>query len=282
MPPQPPPKGAKRPDPGPPPSGPIPVPGQAQVPKPAPVPAPVPKPSQAPRPNQGASPAYGSRPRPPAGGSAMPGIPPIVSSPTPSSDIGLGVAVSSDAGSGGTVTARKAGGLRDMALIVDPDEVGVRSALQHLAKAINIAFQSDYGENYLEAVYQAALVRKDEIHVIHRDYFGYRDTWFGQFGRLIRSMALTLEGVDPASPEGRQLITEKGPATIRGLFNLIGRKLDLTAEFEDRVPTYVEQMFDRLEASGIITGWDRTEWEIWTTTIGLDIRIRAAAKPPEG
>jgi hypothetical protein len=32
-------------------------------------------------------------------------------------------------------------------------------------------------------------------------------------------------------------------------------------------------MFDRLEASGIILGWDRNDWEIWTTQIGLDIRI---------
>jgi hypothetical protein len=54
---------------------------------------------------------------------------------------------------------------------------------------------------------------------------------------------------------------------------LIGRKLDLVAEYEDRVPAYVEQMFDRLEASGIILGWDRNDWEIWTTPIGLDIRI---------
>ena len=29
----------------------------------------------------------------------------------------------------------------------------------------------------------------------------------------------------------------------------------------------------KLEASGIIVGWDRDEWEIWTTTIGLNIRI---------
>ena len=39
------------------------------------------------------------------------------------------------------------------------------------------------------------------------------------------------------------------------------------------MPAYVEQMFDRLEASGIILGWDRNDWEIWTTQIGLDIRI---------
>ena len=152
--------------------------------------------------------------------------------------------------------------------------VGVRAALQHMAKAINIAFQSDYGENYLEAVYQAAIVRNGEVQIIHREFFGYRDNWFGQFGRLLESMSLTFHGPDPASPEGRQRFTERGPASIRGLLNLIGRKLDLVAEFEDRVPAYVEQMLDRLEGSGIILGWDREDWVITTTTVGLDVRIK--------
>jgi len=189
------------------------------------------------------------------------------------SDIPLGVAISTTANEGSTVTARKAGGLRDMALEVNPHKVGVKAALQHLAKAVNIAFQTDFGENYLESVYQAAIVRRNEVQIIHREYFGFGDNWFGQFGRLIRSLQLTLEGPDPASPEGQQRIAEKGPATIRGILSLIGRKLDLVAEYEDRVPAYVEQMFDRLEGSGIILGWDRNDWEIWTTTIGLDIRI---------
>ena len=140
------------------------------------------------------------------------------SAPSPSSpanpaanDIPLGVAVSSEPGKAGTVTARKAGGLRDMGLEVDPRKVGVKAALQHLAKAVNIAFQTDYGENYLESVYQAAIVRSGEVHIVHREYFGFGDTWFGQFGRLIRSLQLTLEGPDPASPEGQQRIAEKGP-----------------------------------------------------------------------
>jgi hypothetical protein len=179
----------------------------------------------------------------------------------------------STSGDSGTVTARKAGGLLDLSLDVDPDRVGVKAALQHLAKSVNVAFQSDFGENYLESVYQAAVVLKGEVRIIHREYFGFQPTWFGQFGRLIRSMQLTLEGPDPASPEGQKRIAEKGPASIRGILNLVGRKLDLVAEFEDRVPAYVEQMFDRLEASGIIVGWDRDDWEIWTTNIGLDIRI---------
>jgi hypothetical protein len=167
-----------------------------------------------------------------------------------------------------------------MALEVNPRKVGIKAALQHLAKAVNIAFQTDFGENYLESVYQAAIVRRDQVHIIHREYFGFGDNWFGQFGRLMRSLQLTLEGPDPASPEGRQRIIDKGPSTIRGIFSLIGRKLDLVAEYEDRVPAYVEQMFDRLEASGIILGWDRNDWEIWTTQIGLDIRIEP--KTPAG
>jgi hypothetical protein len=188
-------------------------------------------------------------------------------------DMPVSVAIAADSQKEGTVTARKAGGLRDMGLEVDPQKVGVQAALQHLAKAVNIAFQTDYGENYLESVYQAAIVRRGEVNIVHREYFGYGDTWFGQFGRLVRSLELTLEGPDPASPEGQQEIKEKGPRSIRGILNLIGRKLDIIAEYEDRVPAYVEQMFDRLEASGIILGWNRDDWEIWTTTIGLDIRI---------
>lgn len=193
------------------------------------------------------------------------------SQPGPASD--LGIAVASDGGAGGVVTARRAGGLRDVGLEVDPDKVGLKAALQNLAKAVNIAFQTDYGENYLEAVYQAAIVRNGEIHIIHKEYFGFRDSWFGQFGMMLRSMQLTLEGPDPASPEGQKLIAERSPATIRGLLSLIGRKLDIVSEFEDRVPAYVEQMFDRLEASGIIVGWDRDDWRIGTSRIGLNIRI---------
>jgi hypothetical protein len=193
-------------------------------------------------------------------------------------DPAVGVAVSTVPGQGGVVTARKAGELRDMSLQVDPRKVGVQAALQHLAKAVNIAFQTDYGENYLESVYQAAVCKRGEVQIIHREYFGFGDTWFGQFGRLIRSMELTLEGPDPVSPEGRERIIEHGPASIRGILNLIGRKLDIVTEYEDRVPAYVQQMFDRLEASGIIVGWDRDDWDVWTTKIGLDIRIA----PKEG
>ncbi len=214
----------------------------------------------------------------PATGSVS--VPTTGQAPTAASpgDMPVGVAITTDAAQGGTVTARRAGGLRDMGLEVAPHKVGVPAALQHLAKAVNIAFQTDFGENYLESVYQAAIVRRGEVYIIHREYFGFGDNWFGQFGRLIRSLELTLEGPDPASPEGQERIREKGPATIRGILNLIGRKLDLVAEYEDRVPAYVEQTFDRLEASGIINGWDRDDWEIWTTQIGLDIRI-APKKP---
>ncbi len=192
-------------------------------------------------------------------------------------ELPLGVAVGSGQAGGGTITARRAGGLRDMAMDVDLRKVGVKAALQHLAKAINIAFQTDFGENYLETMYQAAIVRRGEVHIIHKEYFGFGDSWFGEFGKLIRSMELTLEGPDPVSPEGRQRIIEKGPASIRGILNLLGRKLDLVAEYEDRVPAYLEQTLDRLEASGIIVGWSRNDWDIWTTNIGLDIRI--APKP---
>jgi hypothetical protein len=199
--------------------------------------------------------------------------------PTPAPELSLGVAVG--AGTPGVVTARRAGGLRDLRLEVDPDTVGALGALQHLAKAVNIAFQTDFGENELEAVYQAAVVQKGEVRIIHKAYFGFRPTWFGQFGRLLTSLQLTVSGPDPASPEGQARLKASGAATIRGLLNAVGRKLDLVAEYEDRVPAYVAQMFDRLEASGIIEGWDRDDWDITTTRVGLDIRIAPRDKTPE-
>jgi hypothetical protein len=197
---------------------------------------------------------------------------PAVSPPTPGRG-DVDIAIAAPAGGGGVVTARRAGGLRDMDLEVNPREVGIGAALQNMAKGINIAFQTDFGENHLEAVYQAAIVIDDEVRIIHKEYFGFGETWFGELGKLLRSMSLTLQGPDPASPEGRKRIQERGPATIRGLLNLVGRKLDLVSEFEDRVPAFVQQMFDRLEGSGIYVGWCRDDWNIRTTKVGLDIRI---------
>lgn len=209
---------------------------------------------------------------------AIPPVPPMVPGRAAAGELNVGVAVAADGGS--VVTARKAGGLLDVGLEVNPETIGLKGSLQHLAKAVNIAFQTDFGENYLESVYQAAVVWRGEVRIIHKEYFGFRPTWFGQLGRLLRSMRLTLDGPDPASPEGQQRIRERGPSSIRGLLNLLGRKLDLVPEFEDRVPAYVEQMFDRLEASGIIVGWDRDDWDISTTKVGLDIRI-SPRKPTE-
>lgn len=196
---------------------------------------------------------------------------PAVIPPEPGRDVEVAIATS---GAGqGVVTARRAGTLRDMNLQVDPRAIGAPAALQNLAKSINVAFQTDYGENYLESVYQAAIVSDDEVRIVHKEYFGFAPTWFSQFGRLLKSMSLTLKGPDPASPEGQKRILDQGPATIRGILNLVGRKLDLVAEFEDRVPAYVAQMFDRLEASGLIVGWKREDWNIRTTRVGLDIRV---------
>jgi hypothetical protein len=197
---------------------------------------------------------------------------PPVNAPRDNDEVNVAIAASAESG-GGTITARKAGGLRDVGLSVDPRAVGLPAALQHLAKGVNIAFQTDYGENYLEAVYQAAIVHDDELRIVHKEYFGFGKSWFSQFGKLLRSMQLTFDGPDPASPEGQRRIQSHGPATIRGILNLFGRKLDLVTEYEDRVPAYVEQMFDRLEASGIIDGWNRGDWKIRTTRIGLDIRV---------
>jgi predicted PP-loop superfamily ATPase len=93
---------------------------------------------------------------------------PPVNAPAGNEEVNVAIAASADSG-GGTITARKAGGLRDVGMNVDPLQVGLPAALQHLAKGVNIAFQTDYGENYLEAVYQAAVVFDDEIRVVHKE-----------------------------------------------------------------------------------------------------------------
>ena len=139
---------------------------------------------------------------------------------------------------------------------------------------MNIAFQTDYGENYLESVYQAAIVRNGEIHIVHREYFGFRRHLVRPVRHAPPLAAADARRPRPGLARGAEADRREGrrPRSA-GLLNLLGRKLDLVAEYEDRVPAYVEQMFDRLEASGIIVGWDRDDWDIWTTKIGLNIRI---------
>jgi hypothetical protein len=171
----------------------------------------------------------------------------------------------------GTVTARKAAGLFDMKLPVSPTAIPVDKALQNMAKAINIAFESDFLETELEDVYKAARVRKGAVEILHGDYIGLGDGVFAEVGKLAKSLQLTLRGPDPASPEGKKLIEQHGRRTLRGVVNFLGRKLDILQEFEKKVPTYVQQMLDRLEATNLITGWNRSEWDIRTKYIGLDV-----------
>ena len=190
----------------------------------------------------------------------------------------------------GTITARRAGGLRDMMLPVSPAEVPLAKALQNLAKAINIAFSSDFLENELEQVYKAARVRKGAVEILHADYIGLGDGVFATMGKVGKSFQLTLRGPDFASPEGKALLEQHGVGgrkRVRGVANFLGRKLDLLQEYEDKVPTYVEQLLDRLEAAYMITGWHRDEWDISTRLVGLDVIIRPAGAagdekaPPE-
>lgn len=189
----------------------------------------------------------------------------------------LNIAVSAQGGRG-TVTARQAAGLYDMQLPVSPSKVPVAKALQNLAKAINVAFEGGFMENELESVYKAARVRKGTVEIMHSDYIGLGDGLFAKFGRFAKSVQLTFRGPDPASPEGKKLYEQKGRRKpLRGLLNLIGRKLDLIQEYEDQVPVYVEQLLDRLESTKIIQGWDRDEWKITTRVVGIDVLITPVA-----
>ena len=171
------------------------------------------------------------------------------------------------------VTARKAGDVTDLELCVSPRQVDSSVALRHMAKAINLALKYDFIETSLDGVYRASRVRNGQVHVMHCDYFGLGDGMMASFGKAAKSFALTLKGPDPASPEGKKWIKKYGGGSLRGVLDLAGRKLNLLQEFEDMVPTYVEQLLDRLEAKKIVTDWNRDEWNIETAVIGLDVII---------
>jgi hypothetical protein len=172
------------------------------------------------------------------------------------------------------ITARKAGDIADLLLCISPARQEVPRALRNLAKALNLALKSDFIETPLDGVYKASRVRNDMVEILHRDYIGLGDGIFASMGKAAKSFCLTMRGPDAASPEGRAWIKEHGGGAVGGVFNLLGRKMNLLQEFEDKVPVYVEQTLDRLEAARVVTDWHRNEWQISTTVIGLDVLIR--------
>ena len=169
------------------------------------------------------------------------------------------------------VTARRAGDVTDLHLCVSPVEVELSIALRHMAKAINLALKYDFIETPLDGIYRASRVRDGKVSILHADYFGLGDGMMASFGKAAKSFALTLKGPDPASPEGKKWIKQHGGGSLGGVLNLMGRKLNLLQEFEDKVPIYVEQLLDRLEAKRIVTDWNRDEWTIETAVVGLDV-----------
>ena len=180
------------------------------------------------------------------------------------------------------VTARVAGGMTDLNMPVSLAQVSTTVALENLTKAINLALQSEFLETPLDVVYKAARVKRGAVYLLHQDYIGLGDGVLAQFGKSLKSMQLTFRGPDPGSPEGKAMLAQSHKnRPLAGLLNLIGRKLNLMQEFEDKVPMYVEQMFDRLEATRVITGWTRSEWEITTETIGIDAIIRPVSAAGE-
>ena len=194
----------------------------------------------------------------------------------PDRTMNMVVGVSAESGAAGMVTARMAGGLRDMKLPVSPVRKPAKVALQNMAKAINVALQYDFLQTELDCAYKAARVKKGHVVIQHRDYIGLGDGVSAGIGKLAKSFRLTLQGPDPASPDGKEWIERHGGGAVGGILNLLGRKLDLIQEYEDQVPIYVEQMFDRLEAVNIIVGWERSEWHIETKVVGLDVVLRPA------
>ena len=62
---------------------------------------------------------------------------------------------------------------------------------------------------------------------------------------------------------------------------MIGRKLNLLQEYEDKVPMYVQLTLDRLEARRIISDWHRQEWKITTSLVGLDALLEPILDPSQ-
>lgn len=171
------------------------------------------------------------------------------------------------------ITARIAGEMDDMNLPVSTSDVSVKVALRNMAKAINLALKSDFIESDLDMVYKAARVRHSKVEVIHHEYIGLGNGLFAKIGKMARSFSLTLRGPDPASPKGEKWYQEHGASALSGVIDLIGRKLNLIREFEDMAPIFLQQMLDRLEAKRFIAGWNRDQWNITTTYIGLDLLL---------
>ncbi|MBL8896705.1 MAG: hypothetical protein JNM84_03715 [Planctomycetes bacterium] len=190
----------------------------------------------------------------------------------------LSIAIQSGAEGSTPVTARLAGELHDMELPISPREVGAEIACRNLAKAINVAFQNDFLPTELEPAYRAARARAGRVELLHREWIGLGDGVLAQIGRTLRSIRLTFQGPDPASPEGKKRIAAGERGAMKGLASLLARKLNLVQEYEDMVPTFVEQMLDRLESVRLVTGWRREEWSIETTSIGLDVHIAPLAE----
>lgn len=190
---------------------------------------------------------------------------------TPQS-IGMSIGIQ-PTGPAGVITARQAGGLTDLDLSISPRTQPVDQALSNLAKALNLALQTNFVETELDHIYKVAYIKDGRVRIVHKDYIGLGDGLMASIGKTARSFTLTLQGPDPASPEGKQWIAAHGPSMFAGVVNLLGRKLNFLREYEDMVPMYVQQTLDRLEAKRIICNWHRHEWKISTTTIGLDVLL---------
>jgi hypothetical protein len=198
----------------------------------------------------------------------------------PQSDVDFSIGLTTQSG-GVPITARRAGDIADLQLCVSPVRQQVPIALRNLAKALNLALKSDFIETPLDGVYKAARVYNGMVQILHKDYIGMGDGIFASLGKAAKSFCLTMRGPDAASPEGQAWIEEHGGGALGGVFNLLGRKMNLLQEFEDKVPVYVEQTLDRLEATRVVTDWQRNEWNISTTVIGLDVMIRPNDARPE-
>ncbi len=103
-----------------------------------------------------------------------------------------------------------------MKMPVSPAGSEVDLCLENMAKAINLALQTDFLETELDRVYAAARVKRGAVQVLHKDYIGLGDGLFAKFGRAAKSLQLTFGDPTQRHPKARR-IRPKGFAAERSL-----------------------------------------------------------------
>ena len=226
------------------------------------------------------APGATAKPTAPAGpgassGQVRPGQLQPTTSPLPSSpnDVPMGVALSPEPGESGTVTARKAGGLRDMGLEVDT------------AKGRRPGRSSASGQGDQHRVSDRLWRKLPRVGLPGGDRAPGRGAHHPpRVLRIRRQLVRPVRPVDSlAATDARRPRPRfaRGPAAHRrerAVDDPRNPEPDRTQARPGRRIRGPRAGLCRTDVRparslGNHPGWDRSQWEIWTTQIGLDIRI---------